>query len=554
MRIHCPLTKRGESMQTEQTEELAPDTRFADELTRQMEAHSDPTLQAGGLPHGGAPAIPHIVSFSSLIGGVARTYQPADQAIRDSLDNARFMENDLGIWSALEQRMRLMALLPWHLEPEDPKDHNQLDLCNKLTMLLNRIPRFTAMRYSLQDALWRGKSAVQFKWRKQRCGGREYILPSKALDEEDWGWLPINGDKLVFKYDTENTTDEGFPQYGQGGEVLGPVGVLANIAQCGESMRPYMMPTQQGFAYFPPPWARSLLCIHKHEIKDSSFHNAMDSGAIHGIGIRSKLYWTWFQQQELTALMMSFAQRSALGLEIWEYPLGNKEAELAVSRHAMNRSSSADNVILFPKPQGGDGSLFDVRHVEPGLGGLQAIQGLLEGYFGKRMLIHILGQELSTQAGSTGLGSGLADLHLDTLMAIVAYDAINHEETMTHELLRWLILYNFPSAADVHVRFVIDTKTNDSEKIMGGYMQAYQMGLAIDAADVRKLIGGSMPTKSSVILQQPSGGGGAPGMDGGPGDEQQQQQGSGPFSKPMHGQTSPLANQMAKRIQNALSN
>lgn len=479
-----------------------PDERFAKELQAQLEARADVATYEDAAPNFGHPVVPHIVSFSGLSSAMSRTYMQPDLALQANLDNARYMENDLGIWSALEQRQRLMSLLPWHLEPEDPKSHEQKELCDTLTKLLNRIRRFTAMRHWLQDAIWRGRSAVTFEWRRTRIGGREYTLPLPGEGEESIGWTPVNGDKLIFRYDVRDTTAEQFPVRGLNGEVLGGVGFRCNRTMMNDAARPYILPTNQGDGYFPPPWARSLFMIHKHDIRDAMFFNSLEAGSIHGVGIRSRIYAEWLQKQELTALMMEYAERSALGIEIWEYPLGNAKAEAAVAAHAMNRRGGSQNVILFPKPQGEDAGLFDVRHVEPGLAGLQAIQSLLTEYFGRRCKLYILGQTLSSEAEATGLGSGLADLHLDTLMNIVEYDANNHEETITHELLKWLIRYNFPAASDIHVQFRIDTKTPDAQKRMEGYMQAYQMGARIKESDVLNLIGAAVPTESDVILQQ----------------------------------------------------
>lgn len=476
------------------------DTPLAKAIREEHSSRLDPAVTTASPPNFGHEAVPHIVSFSGLTGAVAKVYRNADQAITHSLDNARFMRNDVGIMESLEQRMRLTALLDWHLEPDDPKSQEQKDLCEQLTKLIQRTRRFTEMRRCLMEAVWYGRYAVQYRWRRVRVSGRDYVMPAPAVGDESPGWKPIHGDKLVFRYSQE-------PLRGPTGELLGPVGVQVNIAQLPDSMRPYVHQSEFHMAYFFPHWQRSNLAIHKHMIEDSPYESAFDAGAIHGVGIRSRIYWEWFQKQETLAFLMEFLERSANGIEIWEYPVGNVEAEKAVRAAALNRSGPNKNVILFPKPQDPDAaSLFDVRHVEPGMQGAQALQQLLETYFGHRIKRYILGQILSSEAEATGMGSGVADIHLDTLMGIVRYDAANHDETLTYEFVEPLKRFNFPHAADIHIRFVSELDSPDIDKQMQGFKDAWDMGARLKESDILDTIGASVPQDNDVVLQNQSAG------------------------------------------------
>jgi phage gp29-like protein len=117
---------------------------------------------------------------------------------------------------------------------------------------------------------------------------------------------------------------------------------------------------------------------------------------------------------------------------------------------------------------------------------------------------YILGQILSSESDATGLGSGVADLHLDTLLQIIRYDATNLEETITHELVRRIKDWNWPSARGVDVRFRIDTESPDVEAKLEAWARAYEMGCKLRARDVMDLVGASMPDPDEDdILQSP---------------------------------------------------
>ena len=204
-------------------------------------------------------------------------------------------------------------------------------------------------------------------------------------------------------------------------------------------------------------------------------------------------------------------------------------------------------MILFPKPQDPEAAgLFDVRHVEPGMAGAQTLQTLLQEYYGHRIKRYILGQTLSSEPDGTGMGSGVADIQLDTLMGIVRYDASNHDETMTYEYVEHVKNFNFPHAADIHVRFVSEIDTPDTEKKMQGFRDAWEMGARIKESDVLDLIGAAVPQDNDVVLQnqqagQQPDGGQFPGADipGGGGDVTQEEELTGAISEELSGEPQP---------------
>ena len=472
------------------------------------EQSRDPAVGVkGSAPNFGQFPVPHVLSFQGLFGTFSRVYRPSDEAVKDSLENARYMRNDAGVMECVEARQRCTALLDWHLQPEDENSPEQIELVDQLTKILNRIERFTEYRYNLLHAVWYGRYAIQHRYRWDRIEGKMRVLPKGVRDNP--GWIPVNGDKLVFRYDD-----------GQPGNKPDQVGIrVGSRFQARDRIngRWNVEPTERGLAYFLEDWERGLLALHKHTLEDGSWEVGYEAGTIHGVGLRSRIYWDWFQKQEALAFLMEYLERSAGGIEIWHYPMGNAEAEAKARTAAEERIGNQRNIILVPKPMGDDAHAFGVEIVEPGMAGIDALQTILTDYYGHRIKRYILGQTLSSEAQATGLGSGLADLHLDTFLQIIKYDAVNLEETITHQLVKNIKDWNFPAAKDIHIEFKLDVEGTDTAEKLQAWQTAWQMGAKLKESDVMDLIGASVPTEGDNVLEMPEQGGdmGMEGMGGG---------------------------------------
>lgn len=449
----------------------------------------DPANRIPGMPPNlGRDVLPHVFTFQAMTSNLANVYRPSDEALRHDKANARFMRNDLVIREAIDQRQRSVSLLNWHLEPEDAKDPQQVQLCQDLTDIINRIPRFMQYRETLANAVWYGRYALQQRWEWRWIKGQK----RQAIVH----WEPLHGDKLVFRF------DDGSGRYDPNEIGIRVGGNYRAGDRIGDYMVERIMPTDSSLAYFVPKWKRRLMAIHKHQIEDGEFEDHQNAGRIHGVGIRSVIYWTWYQKQELLAWLMEYLERSAFGIEIWKYPMGNKPAEEAMRRAAQERIGNGRNIIMTPTPVGEEYSLYDVQRIETGMAGAEVVKSILTEYFGHLIKRYILGQTLTSEAQGTGLGSGLAELHLDTFLQIIKYDATNVEETLTQELVRPLQLANFPKLANVHVAFKIDTEADDVEGKLAGWKNAWEMGLRIKASEVYDMLGASVPDDDDEVLQQ----------------------------------------------------
>lgn len=480
------------------------------------QANRDPLQAIGMPPNAGDFVVPHAVEFLGIMRTIARTYLPSDEALIDSRENARFMRNDVGILECLEQRQRSTALLEWHLEAEDENDATAKQLADDLTVILKQTPDFLKYRECCLEALWFGKYGISQRFRWKEIRGKQRLCVDK--------WMPVNGDKIVYRYDDgsgEFCDDQVGIRVGSGftGRLNTGIGTEDRWKQ--------IEATDWGMCYFLTPTERPLLAIHKHRIEDGEYEAWEFAGRVHGIGIRSRIYWEWMQKQEALAYLMELLERSAGGIELWPYPAGNDAAKEKTKQAAEERIGNGRNVVLIPVWPDMDMSMFQVRVVELNMAGAEIIQKLLTEYFGHRIKRYILGQTLTSEAASTGLGSGVASIHLDTYLQIIRYDSINLAETLTREVVDFLKKANFPHLASIPIYFKINTESPDVEGKLKGWRDAWEMGLKIPAKDMTKLIGSRAADEGEEVLQNPqtmapagpggaAGGMGAAGAFGGP--------------------------------------
>lgn len=449
-------------------------------------------------PNAGRYLVPHVETFMNRYTSLASVYRDYDEALIDSRDNARFMRNDVGIRECLDSRQRSVALLDWHIEPESGRgldsDH---EFCRLLERVCRRISHFTEYRRTCQSAIWYGKYGVQHRWGAQVIEGRSVFLPAPR-HQDDWGWRPVSGDKLVFR---ERQSGREMPP----GAYEGQLGIrVGGHYKMGDVLRGRwkIEPTDYGLAYFLSPAERRLMLVHKHQIEDAAYEDGLRAGSIYGVGIRSVIYWEWVQKQETMAFLMEFLERMAGGIQVWKYPQGNRQAHEEAKAAAENYNSGQEHILLVPVPVG-DAGQYGVEVIDPGFNGIDTLHSLLTDYFGRRIKRFILGQVLSSESEGTGLGSGVADLHQDTLLQILRSDALGLEETLTSDLLTSLVQINIQKGVwtdpGFRPRFVIETEDPDVDQKLQAWTSLMDRGLKFRLADLYELVGATMPGTNDVV-------------------------------------------------------
>jgi phage gp29-like protein len=376
------------------------------------------------------------------------------------------MENDPILWGALNLRRRPTAQLLWSIEPDDETNPAEAEAAKLIEYIVKRIPRFQKLKMFLLEAIWYGKYAVElvYRWREHR--GQQMLFVHD--------FIPINGDKMRFKWD-------------------GTPGFLVYAGYPGTKES-----TDYGLAHFLTADERLQYIIHEHEPRDVDWTLPEMAGAIHGVGVRGKLYWFWWLKQQVFAQLMNYLHRFANGLTIFYYQAGNPQAKEEAELAARQQFSNA--ALLYPRWPGENPDVNGVERLEVGTANSNLLWNLISDYFDPIMEKYILGQTLSHDTDATGLGSGVADLHAATLAEIIKYDAIDLQETLQTDLIDVLYSYNCPGVRPGKFSFTVESP--DSDKLMGYAQMLYQMGVPMDEDEIYEIAQLSKPKPGNGIVTQ----------------------------------------------------
>jgi len=450
----------------------------------------DPTSGTSMPSNFGKTVIPHIYTFGGLVSSLAKVYRNADQAILHNVQNAAAMLNDPVISGPLQARQRMVSLLNWSIEPEDKHDKQLLQAAAHLTRLVSKTYRFTEYLRVLSEAIWYGKYAILHSAARShdRAGKPQWHINK---------WMPINGDKLVFRFDDNSGS---YDPDGVGIKVS-----MSHLNRNNEGGLYHNLKadlTPDGPAVFFDGWERRRIIVHKHMIRDGEYEDPVSAGYVQGVGIRNFLYWTWYQKQETLAQLVEIVERTAMGFTIYYYPTGNYTYKQEIEKVAAQQGKT--NVILAPydpaMPQ-----MPTVEQIPMNTAGMQALQNLIDNYFGDMITRFILGQTLSTKAAGGGIGnSGVADLQHDSLKQIVRSDSAALEETVTREKVDVLRDWNYPQYRNVPFYFRLNPESTIPQQELMAMKAAWDMGAELNGAEVLARLGLNAPGRGDLKLFNPA--------------------------------------------------
>lgn len=431
--------------------------------------------------------LPHERSFSAVYNAISRTYRwTYDEALKHNQNNALAMRRDVALLEMLRERQLPVAQLKWHLEPEDPKNDFQNSIAEDLARILRRTPRLQALRLCLLEAAWYGRYGVQLLWRWFEDQGRRIL---RIAD-----WRPVNGDKIQYNYD-------------------GVPGIFVNTAAAASDYPEEFIRygDRVPLLMLIPPHYRSKFIIHRHEIDDADYFEPELAGGVQGVGIRHRIYWLWWMRNEVLTWALDFLERiGAGGLTVFYYDASDPSAKNAAEKAAVEYDRNT--ALAWPRYSGGKETGSSIERIEPGAGNGDFIFQIVQ-YFDATMRRYVIGQSLSSQAESTGLGSGVSELHGDTKFRILKWDAENLDETLTTDLVAVAQRWNYERKADFQLRYVSALDKPEPDKQLDAVNTAAGLGVTFKAEEVRELTGLSKPDPDDEVI------GGAPalppGMEGG---------------------------------------
>ena len=163
-----------------------------------------------------------------------------------------------------------------------------------------------------------------------------------------------------------------------------------------------------------------------------------------------------------------------MGFTVYTYPAGNAQAKDEVERLAEEQAHK--NQIVLPM-EVSNPDAYSIQQIPPNTQGIMALQTLIDDYFGSWIIKFILGQTLSyrAEAGTPGI----SDLHRDSFLQIVKYDSLGVEETVTNDLIRMLLMFNFPSYKNVNFKFKLNTEETVPLEKLQALQAAWSMGAKI---------------------------------------------------------------------------
>lgn len=435
-----------------------------------------------GLP------IPHIYTFSSVLGGSWRNYWHGkfDEALKHSRVDAMAMRRDSFNMGLLQERQLGTAILRWHIELDNEKDEEQLKVKEQLTTAILRTPYLQQLIMSLLEAIWYGRYGVQIKYNWEWINGVRTLVVGMHL--------PVNGDKIGHNYDHVPfvqvwgaANDQDVP----GANITYVTGAYGGRAVLLDSV-----------------WWREKFIIHRHRLIDEDFFEYEQAEAIHGMGIRHVLYWWDWLKREWVSNISDWAERAGMGIRLWYFDPSNPQS-LAAAKTAAEENARRINILV---PRDPDNKNEAMQWMDAATGGPEFLYKMVE-HINQYQERYVVGQTLSSNTEGHGLGgSGVAALHAATKHKIIAFDARNLAETLTCDFVRVLQRWTFPGTLHRYrARWVFDVDMPDADKKLDAIHKSVLMGVTFVKDEVRALTGMSDPQPDDdVVGGQPVGMGGQP--------------------------------------------
>jgi hypothetical protein len=407
-------------------------------------------------------------TMASMVNYVSRAHPMTfDEAVRDSRENALAMRRDDVVRAAMHHMQIPLAVLDSQIEARDENDQEQVEasaICSDILFKDFPKPGWQEWIRMQSESRFYGRYAVACKYSWDWSLGYRRLICT--------GFRPINGDKIVFTW---------------GGQP----GILVNAA---EYVGP-VIPTDRGVAHFLTPREQETIFITEFLPEDADFYESNMSGAIHGQGYRGLLYWVWWLRMNCTKFRTAWMRRASLGFMECFYDANDDTAKATAKQ--MIQDNTGQDVWLWPRTRDKE-SAWGIDFVQPSLDGAKFWLDI-EQELNDRMRFMILGEQLTTGLGPTGLGEGTSKLHGQSADDRTKYHA-NGIGMTAQELLGVIHKYTFPGVPVGRYRPMVDKR--DPEEYLVAVQAAVNMGLDVDADDMREVLSLPAPQPGKGILSK----------------------------------------------------
>jgi hypothetical protein len=450
----------------------------------------DPSLMDPGM------ALAHPLTMAGIVRGAYNTYFRLhwDEAWRHSQENAHAMLLDDHLGACYRELYDACLDRPWHLEPDSPKDPAQKAVADGVAKVIRATPFLDTFNEQLLMATWYGRYANQVEWQ-----WKEMDLPAPTASPTFPGGgvggvkarclcvkrhLPVNGDKVGFTFDHHPT-------------------VRINGAYASRFQRADVLTDNLGYSLVLRGGWRQRFILHKHRPFDPDFQHVGREDAIHGVGDRSWLYFSWWTVNEFFSAIIDGIDRYGLGFVAIKFAAGNVAAEAAADKFARDYSRRA--VVKVPVSEGmaQDG----VEVVESPTASMQILLELA-GQWQARQERYVIGQTTGGMHRQPSAGGGdVADLSGDTKYRRVRRIRLHLDESLTGSdlepgLVSMVKKFTFPDFADLPLRLVSDMAYNPVERLTAAKL-AWDMGADLKKEEVYQASGFSVPSEGDEVLENP---------------------------------------------------
>lgn len=456
------------------------------------------------INQGRSEILPPVMANRGRFGTFSQVYAHPDKALQESRVNSEVMENSLLIRECIEARMRAVVLqdidvVPLEIHKMSSEERDQFGDTNKInpnkvnaeigveelakkTKLMKLMEYMPQHRlYALMNAIWYGRYGVENQF------GSRYVQGVGTFKNVITGWRPKHGDKYIFRFDDgRHTVEEG--QVGIRISSYSQKGRQTSFTDVNGKQQLKTISTPYGFAYLLDPIERQATTIHKHIVEDGTFEDPRSTGSIYGVGIRSRVYWTWWQMQETIKIMMNYLERTGLGIELWYYPANNKKQKANVEQMMKERGSSGYAGFLVPVQPGEDAETYKPEILSPTPGGVAEMNEIITTRFHDEIKRYIMGQKLTSEADATGLGGNLADIHLATFADIVKFDTLNLEATET-ETMRYQQHKTFKGSNGIWLSFKLKSRDAERAEALEAIEKAHGLGFNVSREQLGDVLG-----------------------------------------------------------------
>ena len=392
-------------------------------------------------------------------------------------ENASFaqqMRLDAGIEGALRNLRVTLAQLPWTIAiaPEVEDKPMMQAYQRRITEAIRNIPRLTDLLYTLHGAKWYGLGVVNLVYGK----------PTEITD-----WIGLDPDSMAFDRYGNIGVKVG-PKYLQDG---GGTGVTTGF---------------DGFVRVLDGMERDSVVVHRvfSEAPNFLIPNSADL-MYRGRGARDVCWYYWQIMQGTLRACVAYTNTYAQGgIRKGWYPDGDATAQQTMLQilTKLDRIGSValpfqPNTPLDQQPWG-----MTLESMPAGTG---EIYIKLLDWLSAKCKEAIVGQNLTSEAAGTGLGSGVAKIHGDTFANELRYNATAFSEAMTRDLV-WVLAFRM-GATESEARalsFQQTVQQQDVKEYMQGVRDFVDLGGAVSQEAVREKLGLPAPDAGEPVLRKES--------------------------------------------------